>query len=180
MSVRWALFLSGRGSTAQALLDQIGDLDIRLVVSSRAKAYGVLRARRAGVPITLFRKESSWDELHETLRSRGINGLFLVGFMRILPADFVEKWQGRIWNVHPSLLPFYPGANAMEKSFEEKAQMGVTLHEVTAEMDAGPVKMQAQVERAQDWSATQLRMARMEQRLLREWAGRCELRRGWA
>ena len=176
MSVRWALFLSGRGSTAQALMDQIGDLDLRLVVSSRKNAYGVLRARRMGVPWTFFGKDSGWEQLHQDLKARGIQAIFLVGFMRLLPATFVAKWKGRIFNVHPSLLPDYPGAQAMERSFFAKAPMGVSLHEVTAEMDAGPLKLRASIERHEDCSITQLRMARLEQRLLREWAGRLQPR----
>lgn len=172
MSVRWALFLSGRGSTAQALMDQSGDLDIRLIVTSRKKAGGVPRARRSGLPVFFFSKDSSWEDLHRELVNRRIEAIFLVGFMRLLPGEFVEKWAHRMWNVHPSLLPAFPGAHAMEKSFQEKAPMGVTIHEVTAEMDAGPRCLQASIPPTADWEQAQLRMARLEQRLLREWAGR--------
>ena len=174
MSVRWALFLSGRGSTAQALLDQIGDLDIRFVVTSKQKAGGILRARRAGLPILHFAKDGNWGELHSELVSRGIQAIFLTGFMRLLPADFVTNWQGRIWNVHPSLLPAYPGAGSMEKSFSDKARMGVTVHEVTHQMDAGPCCLQAEIDNSTDWESVTTRMARLEQRLLREWALRVQ------
>lgn len=178
MRRKWALFLSGRGSTAQALLDLAGDLDIRLAVSSRPRAAGLLRARRAGVPTRLFLKDMSWFELDEDLRRRGIEGILLVGFMRLLPCEFVERWRGRVWNIHPSLLPEFPGAQAMEKSFVAGGAMGVTLHEVTAEMDAGRPVLRAAVDRHEDWNVARLRMARAEQRLLREWAQRADLQMG--
>ncbi len=178
MSVRWALFLSGRGSTAQALLDQLEILDIRCVISSKRRAFGGLRARRAGVPVQFFSLQSSFPELTQELKKQRINAIFLVGFMRLLPADFVQEWAGKIWNVHPSLLPAYRGANALQASFADQSRMGITIHEVTAEMDAGPLLLQAEVDRSGSWEQTQLRMSRMEQRLLREAAERFERQRG--
>lgn len=176
MSGRWALFLSGRGSTAQSLLDQAGELDIRCVVSSKKSAPGVQRARRHGIPVIFLNKDFSWGDLRAELRRRGIDRILLVGFMRLLPADFVADWSGRIWNVHPSLLPSYPGADALKKSFDDKAPLGVSLHEVTAEMDAGDVLLRSPVARG-SWDDVQLRVARVEQRLLRELAGRKNFRR---
>ena len=156
-------------------MDQIQDLDLRLVVSSRAQAAGLLRAKRSGLPTLVFPKTGSWEKLHQELVSRRIDSIFLVGFMRILPADFVSLWAGRIWNIHPSLLPAYPGTDSIEKSFVDGAPMGVSLHEVTAGMDEGPLRLQAKIERSPDLPTTQLRIARMEQRLLREWALRPDL-----
>lgn len=176
MTAAWALFLSGRGSTAQALLDLQGELDIRCVVSSKRKAPGVLRARRSGVPVLFLNQGFSWDALHAELVRRGVNRLLLVGFMRILPADFVEKWRGRIWNVHPSLLPEYPGADALRRAFDEGANLGVTLHEVTAEMDAGRMILQSEIKTG-SWDEVELRIARLEQRLLRTLAMRKIFRR---
>ena len=176
MSLRWALFLSGRGSTAQALFDQLGDLDLRCVVSSRKAAYGAKRARRSGLPVILFPQEGNWQILSEDLKKRRINRIFLLGFMRILPGEFVQEWKGQIWNVHPSLLPAYPGASALQKNFQNQSPMGVTVHEVSEVMDGGQRVLQRSFERSELWEQTQLRAARLEQKLIREWALRVESR----
>lgn len=168
MIKRWALFLSGRGSTAQALLDMIGDHDIRLVVTNKKSAFGIKRARRLGVPVLFYTKSMMEEGLTQELRDRGITHIFLVGYMKILGAAFVDSWKGKIFNIHPSLLPAFPGAGALELSYEaSSAQMGVTVHEVTAEMDAGPILAQRKVTRGFDFQETRNQMARAEQQLLR-------------
>jgi phosphoribosylglycinamide formyltransferase-1 len=143
---RWAVLISGRGSNLAALLDARVEsgLDIAFVISSKADAYGLLRAKRSGVPsiLTPFHAASNkinWDAIDSSLRLRGITHLFLAGFMKVIPASFVEKWQGRILNLHPSLLPAYPGLNSIERAYVDKADIGLTLHEVIVEVDAGEV-----------------------------------------
>ena len=177
MSRRWALFLSGRGSTAQALFDQLGDLDVRCVVSSRKKAFGLIRAKRAGVPALFFPTDGDWQKLSDDLKKRGVQRIFLLGFMRLLPESFVQTWAGKIWNVHPSLLPAYPGAGSLQKNFQDQTAMGATVHEVSSEMDAGRKVLQSSFSRSSDWEQTQLRASRLEQRLIREWAHRANLDR---
>jgi phosphoribosylglycinamide formyltransferase 1 len=175
MSDRWAVFLSGRGSTAQALFDMSDQVDVRWVVSNRCAAFGLKRAARLGLPTTVLAPGFSWQEVHQGLLDRRINRIFLLGFMKLIPADFLAKWQGRIWNVHPSLLPAYPGLKAMEKSFAEAQPMGVTIHDVVAEMDAGPRRLRKRVCDPGEWSSfaqAQLAMALSEQRLIRHWGGR--------
>lgn len=130
------MFISGRGSNLSCLLN-LQTEKIKLVVSSSPKALGVLRARRAGVPVLILPRPIKWDELDRELRRRGINRIFLLGFMRVVPDFFVLAWQGKIINLHPSLLPKYPGLESIERSFEDKSDMGVTVHEVIAEVDAG-------------------------------------------
>jgi|GEM_PF-1033211 len=142
LAPNWALFLSGRGSTARAVLDCLSHVSVGLVVSSRATALGLRRAQWAGVPTLVFERSGDWQQLHQALLARRINRIFLLGFMRILSADFVQHWEGRIFNVHPSLLPQFPGAHAIQESYRSGAQMGVTIHRVTAEMDAGPRLLQ--------------------------------------
>jgi phosphoribosylglycinamide formyltransferase-1 len=177
-SPRWALLLSGRGSTAKAVMENIGQLDIRLVVSSRKNAHGLVQARRQGLPTFIFDKTMGWDVLHQALQQRKIERIFLLGFMKIIPPDFIQKWKDKIVNVHPSLLPNFPGLEAMEKSFESVEEMGVTVHVVTAEMDAGPILLQHRVftkdqlrTRNKDsnfsFSSAQTRMSLAEQRLVR-------------
>ena len=138
---RWAIFISGRGSNLSCLLN-LQTERIKLVVSSSPKAVGVLKARRAGIPILILSKPVNWDELDQELRRRGINRIFLLGFMRVIPERFVEAWHRKIVNLHPSLLPNYPGLESIERSFHDRADMGVTVHEVVAEVDAGKIILQ--------------------------------------
>lgn len=172
-SPKWAVFISGRGSNLQALLDQSALMPIQRVYSSKSSAPGLLRARRFGVSTQVLPPKIDWNHLHEELVSAGITHLFLAGFMKLLPADFVHRWEGRILNVHPSLLPAYPGLESFEKSYRDGAAMGVTVHVVTPEMDAGPrlfqksfLAPQAQKEITQERAAFLL--SKTEQRLVRE------------
>lgn len=148
---RWAVLISGRGSNLAALLDLRDEIDIRIVMSSEPKAYGLLRARRAGVPTALTpmvevatksgqkKLRIDWPQLEAELHRAGVTHIFLAGFMRIVPADFISRWQGRILNLHPSLLPQYPGLDSIARAFNERASIGVTVHEVNEEVDAGEI-----------------------------------------
>jgi len=181
-SSRWAIFLSGRGSNAHALWENISDLNIDLCVSSRKKSLGLLRAKRMGIPTVVLESKVDWEALTKNLEARGINRIFLLGFMKILPASFCEHWQGRIWNLHPSLLPEFTGADAIERSYEAGGSFGVSIHAVTAEMDAGPLCLQNRISSKvqTDFStlqSAQMRISITEQRLVREWAGRAQAQR---
>ncbi len=174
---RWALFLSGRGSTAQSALDVLPHLDFAMVVSSKADAPGLQKARRMGVSHQILTAKIDWPGLTQDLRRRRVTHLFLLGFMRLLPAEFVQAWQGRIFNVHPSLLPAFPGAHAIRESYQARAPMGVTVHEVITAMDAGPRKLQSSVpissfEAPGVPSEVVRRIAQTEQRLIRHWVDR--------
>jgi phosphoribosylglycinamide formyltransferase-1 len=169
---RWALFISGRGSNAQAVFDLMSEARVSVVVSSKSDVWGLVRARRMGVPTLVLNKSIDWTALDLELKKRQIQRVLLLGFMRMIPAEFVEKWKGRMWNLHPSLLPAYPGMAAIEKSFEAGGSMGVTVHEVTAEMDSGKRILQArsiQNPRPQDMAINeaQIFISRDEQRLVR-------------
>ena len=126
-------------------MDLQSEAEIGLVVSNNIQAQGVARARRSGVPIYITEKKIDWVRLNLELKRRQITQIFLLGFMRIIPPEFVTEWQGQILNLHPSLLPEYPGLHAIEKSYEEGAAMGVTVHIVVPEMDAGPILLQQKV-----------------------------------
>ncbi len=172
---RWAVFISGRGSNAEALWETQPQLDVHLCVSSRAKAYGLLRAKRNGIPTLLLNAKPDWSDLTGQLRKRKINRIFLLGFMKILPAAFVGEWKGRMWNLHPSLLPQFPGAHAIEESYKAGAALGISIHRVTEEMDAGPLCFQSLVlEKAPDQlhvsslEEVQLSISIREQHLVRE------------
>jgi phosphoribosylglycinamide formyltransferase-1 len=173
---RWAVFISGRGSNLQALLDFLPEVDVRWVLSSKSEAQGLIRARRFGIPFEVLPSKIDWKKLDLDLRRRGITHLFLAGFMKMIPAEFVQAWAGRMLNVHPSLLPAYPGLRAMETSFDEGALMGATVHIVTAEMDAGPRLLQREVRPSvrgeSGWTSARTLMAMAEHRLVREAASR--------
>lgn len=168
MSPRWALLISGRGSTAQAVMDVMDSVNVTLVVSSRAGAAGLFRARRSGVATMTLPKDIAWDEFSANLKKRGIDRIFLLGFMRIIPESFLNHWEGRIWNVHPSLLPKYPGAKAIEQALAEGADVGVSIHDVIPEMDAGTVLRQIWVSTATDHS--EIGFSSVEQSLVRDFA----------
>jgi phosphoribosylglycinamide formyltransferase-1 len=146
-AVKWGALISGRGSNLGALLDfrreSEGLFELALVVSSRAEAQGLCRARREGVPTMLLPREPllprriDWNALSDRFRERGVTRLFLVGFMRIVAAEFCRDWSGRIVNLHPSLLPAYPGLESIRRAHEDGAPMGATVHFVAPEVDAG-------------------------------------------
>lgn len=171
---KWAVFISGRGSNLQAILNLGSEIQVQLVVSNKASAYGLLRAKRHAIPIYLTDKKINWQDLDDKLQAAGVDCIFLAGFMKLLPADFVSKWSGRVLNVHPSLLPEFPGTHAIEKSFAAGGDMGVTVHEVIAEMDAGPIVLQKSIfatgkrSSALTLAEAEIEIAKTEQRLVTE------------
>ena len=147
---RWAVLISGRGSNLAALLEVAAQerAQIISVYSSSRKAYGMKLARRAGVPVRLIprrEKKLDYSALSAELKAQGISHIFLAGFMRLIPTDFVSDWADQMLNLHPSLLPAYPGLNSLEKAFADSADIGCTVHIVVPEVDAGPVLIQRRV-----------------------------------
>lgn len=151
-----AVLISGNGSNLQALIDAASNPDypaeIVLVVSNKAEAYGLIRARSAGIPAyTINNKDYSsreeFDrEIHAKLLGHGVEIVCLAGFMRLLSPWFVNEWRGRMLNIHPSLLPDFKGANAVADALAAGVkETGCTVHLVTEEMDAGEVVAQARV-----------------------------------
>jgi phosphoribosylglycinamide formyltransferase 1 len=151
-----AVLVSGFGSNLQALLDATGtgrvNAEIRLVASDRPDAQGLARARAAGVPATAippedFPERAAWNRaLHAALERSGAELVLLAGFMRVLGPEMVHAWQGRMLNVHPSLLPLYRGLHTHRRALEAgDAMHGASIHFVTEELDGGPVILQARV-----------------------------------
>lgn len=169
---RYAIFISGRGSTLQAALDMRSQVSINLVVSSKTDVWGLVRARRAGVPTLCLAKKIDWQILQSELRRHGITDIFLLGFMRIIPADFLQEWGEKIYNLHPSLLPKYPGTHAIEKSFADGSEMGASVHNVIAELDAGGLRLQQSIGNPSDLEWAKLRIAFSEQFLVRTFLSR--------
>lgn len=149
MKPRWCVFISGRGSNLQSLIDtEAGFENCVLVLSNSPQALGLLRAKRMGIPTQILPtnkdKKLDWDKIIAQLKQQRISHVFLLGFMRLVPAKFCEAFKTRVFNIHPSLLPQFPGLDAIENSHKAGGAMGVTVHEVIAEMDAGPVLLQKQ------------------------------------
>nr|WP_207161069.1 phosphoribosylglycinamide formyltransferase [Halorhodospira halophila] len=148
--------LSGSGSNLQALLDQhaAGALPATFacVLSNRADAYGLQRAEAAGIPTAVvdhrqYPDREAFDRaLAEHLEAVGVDLVVLAGFMRILTPVFVERFQGRLLNIHPSLLPDFRGLHTHERALEAGVEEhGCTVHFVTPELDAGPAIVQGVV-----------------------------------
>jgi phosphoribosylglycinamide formyltransferase 1 len=157
---RVAILISGRGSNMRALIEAARAPDfpgeIVLVVSSRMEAEGLGIARALGVETALvdqvrFRRENrdreAFDaELHHVLTRANVEFVCLAGFMRILSVGFVRNWQGRIVNIHPSLLPAFRGLKPQRQALEAGVKVtGCTVHYVVPELDAGPTIAQAEV-----------------------------------
>jgi phosphoribosylglycinamide formyltransferase 1 len=157
MKRRVAILISGRGSNMAALIKAALAEDypasIAVVISNRADAAGLGRAKANGVPTAVvesapFGKDRAAFEhaLLEVLDQHKIELICLGGFMRLFTAEFVQRWYGRMLNIHPSLLPYFPGLDPHGQALRAGVKVsGATVHFVTAETDAGPILMQGAV-----------------------------------
>jgi phosphoribosylglycinamide formyltransferase-1 len=151
------VLISGRGSNLQAIIDAIaaGRLDARIavVISNRADAAGLDRARAAGVETLVMPHKAyppdraAYDRaLADALKSRGVVLVCLAGFMRLLGPAFIDEFPNAVLNVHPSLLPAFPGVDGQRQALEHGVKVaGATVHFVTPDLDAGPILLQATV-----------------------------------
>ncbi len=150
------VLISGRGSNLQAIIEAIGDgrLEARItvVISNRADAYGLQRAQAAGIE-TIVRDHKAYSSraayesvLVDDLRAHTVDVVCLAGFMRLLGVTFVSAFPDCILNIHPALLPSFPGLHAQRQAVEYGVKIsGVTVHFVTTDLDAGPIVLQAPV-----------------------------------
>jgi phosphoribosylglycinamide formyltransferase 1 len=152
---RVAVLISGTGTNLQALLDTVHrrEVEIACVASSNPDAPGLARAERAGVETAVFAIADHTDRaardraLGDWLEARGIDLVVLAGFMELLSPEFVGRFPNRILNVHPSLLPAFPGVGAIEQAVEHGVRVtGVTVHFVDEDLDNGPIVFQEAVE----------------------------------
>lgn len=149
-----AVLISGNGTNLQALIDasENGNFRISLVISNKADAFGLERARREQIPTCVidhrgYESRQAFDTAVQTALDEAEPRLIvLAGFMRILSAEFVQHFRGRIINIHPSLLPKYTGTNTHQRALEAgEKEHGVSVHFVTEELDGGPVIAQERV-----------------------------------
>ncbi|MDB5577889.1 MAG: phosphoribosylglycinamide formyltransferase [Bradyrhizobium sp.] len=179
MKRRVAILISGRGSNMAALIEAASASDfpaeIVVVISNRADAGGLERAKASGIPtVTIESKPFGKDRaafeavLQAALDQHRVELICLGGFMRLLTAEFVQRWYGRMLNIHPSLLPSFPGLDPQGQALRAGVKIsGATVHFVIPETDAGPILMQGAVTVADDDSAETLaeRILEVEHRI---------------
>ena len=168
MKRRVAILISGRGSNMAALIDaaRLADFpaEIVAVISNRADAAGLAKAEASGVPTIVieskpFGKDRAGFEavLQRALEENKVDLICLGGFMRLFTAEFVQRWYGRMLNIHPSLLPSFPGLDPHGQALQAGVKIsGATVHFVIPETDAGPIIMQGAVTVADDDTADTL------------------------
>ena len=174
MNRRLGVLISGRGSNLQAIIDAIADgrldAEIAVVISNRADAGGLERARQAGIECLVI--GHSDYELREVfdravvseLKKREVGVVCLAGFMRLLSTEFVEAFRDSILNVHPSLLPAFPGLDAQAQAWRYGVKIsGATVHIVTPSLDSGPIVLQAAVPIEEDDTPERLAARILEQ-----------------
>ena len=177
MSFRIAVLVSGEGSNLQALIDELGDSDIEIaaVASSREDARGLQRAEAAGIETGVFSladepdRAKRDDALATWLEAREVELVVLAGFMELLTPGFIRRFAGRIVNVHPALLPAFPGLGSIEQAIEHGVKVaGVTVHFVDEGVDSGPILLQEAFELPyhRDISAIRQHFHDVEHRLL--------------
>ncbi|ALH96555.1 phosphoribosylglycinamide formyltransferase [Acinetobacter equi] len=142
--IKIAVLVSGSGSNLQALIDANLSGQIVGVISNKPEAYALERAQRAGIQTAVIEhkqypnREAFDDVMHQQLLDWGVDLVVLAGFMRILSAKFVSAWEGKMINIHPSLLPQYKGMHTHQRVLKTgDLYHGCTVHYVTAELDAG-------------------------------------------
>jgi phosphoribosylglycinamide formyltransferase-1 len=153
--MRLGILISGRGSNFEAIANAIArhklEAEIAVVISNRASAPGLEAARERGIPLRVIPSaglnREAWDRLAvEELQTHGAELVCLAGFMRLLSAGFIRAFPGRILNIHPSLLPAFPGLDAQKQALDYGVKItGCTVHFVDETLDSGPIILQSAV-----------------------------------
>ena len=156
MNRRVGVLISGRGSNLQAIIDAVADgrlvAEIAVVISNKPDAAGLVRARKAGIE-SLHVNHKDYDSREQfdlavvaELKKRNVGLVCLSGFMRLLSAEFVNAFPNAILNIHPSLLPAFPGLDGQGQAWDYGVKVsGATVHVVTPDLDSGPIVLQATV-----------------------------------
>lgn len=159
-----AVLASGNGSNFQAIAERIAGEPHRLccLICDKAAAYALERARRLGIPPYVVgyagrNRQEAEEQVIQILRRHDIDVVALAGFMRLLTPLLVDEYEGRIVNIHPSLLPKYPGMNAIAQSHASSdREVGITVHIVDHGMDSGPILVQRRIEHNAEESLEEL------------------------
>ena len=167
MSIKLGVLISGSGTNLQAIIDRIADgtidASIELVVSSRSDAYGLLRAQAAGIQ-TLTMDKSFYDEdftadriIASEMRSRGVDYILMVGYMRMVHDPLLAAFPNRIVNIHPALLPSFKGAHGIQDAYNYGVKVtGVTVHFADNRYDCGPIIAQRALAVEEAWTVDEL------------------------
>ncbi|HTH51672.1 MAG TPA: phosphoribosylglycinamide formyltransferase [Pyrinomonadaceae bacterium] len=161
LSTKIGILISGRGSNMVAIVDavqsgEIPDSEVAVVISDKADAAGLEKARERGVETLVIERRGRTRDEHDAeiiaeLKNRGIDLVCLAGYMRLLSPSFVAAFPNRILNIHPSLLPAFRGLDAQRQAFEAGVKVtGCTVHYVNEELDGGRTILQREVERLDD------------------------------
>ena len=149
------VLISGNGSNLQSIIDNASEIDLNIscVISNNSDAYGLKRAKKADIPTTvidhqLFDSRLAADkEIMKVIDNSKAEVIILAGYMRILSSEFIDKYLGKILNIHPSLLPKFKGLNTHQRAIDAAEKIhGASVHFVTEELDGGPVIAQSSVE----------------------------------
>ncbi len=178
MTMPLAVLVSGSGSNLQSIIDKMEagalDVDIRLVLSNTPDAYGLERARKHGLETavlnhTAYDSREAFDtDMVRRIQDAGAATVALAGFMRLLTPVFLDAFPGRVLNIHPALLPSFPGVHGQSDAAGYGVRIsGCTVHFVTLEMDSGPIIIQAAVPAHPDEGGKELgaRILQMEHRI---------------
>lgn len=174
LPLRLVVLISGRGSNMVAIQQAItaGQLEARIVavISNDANAAGLIVAKKAGIPTDIISHQDYDDRIQfdqalaQSVQRYAPDLVILAGFMRILTADFVAQFEGKLLNIHPSLLPAFKGLNTHQRAIDAKVtEHGATVHFVTAALDAGPILLQTKVAVQPDDDAKALAARVLEQ-----------------
>jgi phosphoribosylglycinamide formyltransferase-1 len=153
--MRAVILISGNGSNLQSLIDNAKKIDLEIcsVISNKEDAFGLKRAKRANINVhfvdpNLYKSREDFDkQLITIIDELDISLIVLAGYMRILSINFIHHFSGKILNIHPSLLPKFPGLNSHRKAIDAKEKYhGATVHFATEELDGGPIIRQEIVE----------------------------------
>lgn len=156
MPLKLAVLVSGSGSNLQAIIDRAAsgllDAELRVVLSNRSEAFGLERARKAGIPALAlshgdYEDRAGFDQaMIEAIRGHGADAVAMAGFMRMVTPGFLRAFPGRVLNIHPALLPSFPGTHGQRDAADHGVRIaGCTVHFVDEGMDSGPIVIQAAV-----------------------------------
>lgn len=159
--LRIGVLISGSGTNLQVILDEAAkgvlDVDVRVVISNKAEAFGLERARQAGVPAvhvdpTTFPDAAAYNiAVREVLVEHGVDFVVMAGYMKLLGTEVLDAFPNRVLNIHPALLPSFPGAHGISDAFDYGVKVtGVTAHFANAIFDEGPIIAQEAVRVAED------------------------------
>lgn len=169
-----AVLISGQGNNLQAIIDACEKgfitAQIACVVSNKVEAFGLERAKSAVIPTGVFLRQNFTSNqemdrhIGDYLESAGVNLIVLAGYMKILTPDFIQRFNGKIINIHPSLLPKYPGLNTYQRAFDAgDCEHGTTVHFVNEEVDGGAIILQAKVPIFPDDNVEEIELRTREQ-----------------